>query len=189
MAICLDLYRSFRFVEGRVYSKRAMFRRRRAQSVTGRVLTSGMVALVCCVAARSDAVAQDASKSRLSNVKGVTCAFELYATGTWNNGEARAEIKPASLSVRFDEIDIDSGTARSAGPFGPTEIIVKLSTWNLHFLDIRSEGSLYVTTVFDRESRNGKLKAVHTRHEYTDVSVPGFTAKPEQYYGECDVRK
>jgi hypothetical protein len=166
-----------------------MFTRRRAQSVAGRVLTSGVIALVCCVAARSDVLAQDASKSRLVSVKGLKCAFELYATGTWNNGEARAEIKPASLSVSFDEIDIDSGTARSTGAFGPTEIIVKLAMWNLHFLDIRSEGSLYVTTVFDRESRNGKLKAVHTRHEYTDVAVPGFTAKPEQYYGECDVRK
>jgi len=113
--------------------------------------------------------------------------FALYATGTWNDGQARAEVKPASLSLSFDEIDIDSGTARVAEAFGPMHIIAKLSTWNLHFLDIRSEGSLYVTTVFDRESRNGKLKAVHTRHEYTDVSVPGFTAKPEQYYGECEV--
>jgi hypothetical protein len=132
-------------------------------------------------------VAQDTSRSGLAGVKRVTCRFALYATGTWNNGEPRAEVKPASLSVSFDEIDIDSGTARVSEGFGPMHIIAKLSMWNLHFLDIRSEGALYVTTVFDRESRNGKLKAVHTRHEYTDVSVPGFTAKPEQYYGECEV--
>lgn len=162
---------------------------RRARSVAGQVVTAGILALGYCVATRPNALAQDASKSRLFGVKSLKCLFELYATGTWNNGEARTEVKPASLSVSFDEIDIDSGTARSAGAFGPTEIIVKLSMWNLHFLDMRSEGSLYVTTVFDRESRNGKLKAVHTRHEYTDVSVPGFTAKPEQYYGECEVGK
>jgi hypothetical protein len=131
-------------------------------------------------------VAQDASRSRLAGIKRLTCVFALYATGTWNNGEPRAEVKPASLSVGFDEIDIDSGTAHVNEAFGPIDIIAKLSTWNLHFLDIRSEGALYVTTVFDRESRSGKLKAVHTRHEYTDVSVPGFTAKPEQYYGECE---
>jgi len=166
-----------------------MFTRQRGRSVAGLVLTSGLLALGCGVAARSDGLAQDASKSRLSNVKGLKCAFALYSAATWNNGEARADIKPASLSVSFDEIDADNGTARAVGAFGPTDIVVKLSMWNLHFLDIRSEGSLYVTTVFDRESRNGKLKAVHTRHEYTDVSVPGFTSKPEQYYGECEVRK
>jgi hypothetical protein len=48
-------------------------------------------------------------------------------------------------------------------------------------------GALYVTTVFNTESRPGKLQAVHTRHEYTPVSVPGFTSRPEQYYGDCDV--
>jgi len=31
----------------------------------------------------------------------------------------------------------------------------------------------------------GKLRAVHTRHEYTEVSLPGFTSRPEQYYGDC----
>ncbi len=165
-----------------------MFTQGRGRSVARVVLTSGLLALGCCVAARSDALKQDASKSRLSNVKSLKCAFPVSAAASWNNGEARAEIKPASLSVSFDEIDVDNGTARSVGAFGPTEIVVKLSMWSLHLLDIRSEGSLYVTTVFDRESRNGKLKAVHTRHEYTDVSVPGFTSKPEQYYGECEVR-
>jgi hypothetical protein len=164
-----------------------MLKARRVRSLRGRVLTAGILALGSCLAAPSHAVAQGTSTSRLTGIKTLKCVFALYATGTWNNGEARAEVKPASLSVSFDEIDIDSGTARVAEGFGPTEIIVKLVMWNLHFLNIRSEGSLYLTTVFDRESRNGKLKAVHTRHEYTDVSVPGFTAKPEQYYGECEV--
>jgi len=164
-----------------------MLKPRRIRSVAGAGLTAGILALGYCLATSPDAVAQDAPKSRLAGIQRLKCVFALYATGTWNDGQARAEVKPASLSLSFDEIDIDSGTARVAEAFGPMHIIAKLSTWNLHFLDIRSEGSLYVTTVFDRESRNGKLKAVHTRHEYTDVSVPGFTAKPEQYYGECEV--
>jgi hypothetical protein len=160
---------------------------RRARSGAGPTLAAAILMASACLATPPDAAAQDTSKSRLAAVKKLTCRFALYATGTWTNGEARAEVKPASLSVSFDDIDIDSGTARLTEAFGPMQIIVKLSTWNLHFLDIRSEGALYVTTVFDRESRDGKLKAVHTRHEYTDVAVPGFTAKPEQYYGECEV--
>ena len=51
------------------------------------------------------------------------------------------------------------------------------------------DGPLYITTVFNKESRAGKLKAVHTRHEYADVALPGFTSSPEQYYGECEVEE
>jgi hypothetical protein len=41
--------------------------------------------------------------------------------------------------------------------------------------------------VFDRPGRNGTLLAAHSRHEFTPVQLPGFTSRPEQYYGECDV--
>jgi hypothetical protein len=47
-------------------------------------------------------------------------------------------------------------------------------------------GPLYVTTVFDKDA-NGKLKAVHSRHEYFAVPLAGATSSPEQYYGECEV--
>ncbi len=40
-----------------------------------------------------------------------------------------------------------------------------------------------------KRKEQGKLKAVHTRHEYTEVSLPGYTSRPEQYYGECDARR
>ena len=46
---------------------------------------------------------------------------------------------------------------------------------------------LYVTTIIDRETSEGKLMAVQTRHEYTDVRLAGYTSRPEQYYGECEV--
>jgi hypothetical protein len=49
------------------------------------------------------------------------------------------------------------------------------------------EGVLRITTVFDKQNSPGKFKAVHARHEYTDVSLPGFTSRPEQYYGECEL--
>jgi hypothetical protein len=125
--------------------------------------------------------------SALAAARKVTCIFPLYAVGTWTNGEPSAELKKASLSVSFDEIDTDDGTARANGPYGPIHIIAKLSIWSLHLLEMSGEGVLRVTTVFDKESRPGKYKAVHTRHEYTDVSLPGFTSRPEQYYGECQL--
>src|SRR5262249_1679295 len=118
-----------------------------------------------------------------------TCVFSTMVVGTWNNGTPTVETKPAKLTLGFDQIDTEDGTARVIGTFGPSDIVVKLSDGTLHFMQSFREGPLYTTTIFPHESRPGKLKAVHTRHEYTEVSLPAFTSRPEQYYGECDIVK
>ena len=68
---------------------------------------------------------------------------------------------------------------------------VRLLGDNLHFLAMNSSGSVYLTTVFsDRESRaGGKFKAVHTRHEFTEIRLTGYTSRPEQYYGYCEAAR
>lgn len=154
------------------------------------VLVIGLVAASFCLLGSVGVVAQTQQKNRLATAKSVQCTFTLYAVGTWDKdkGEPRAELKPVKLSVAFNAIDTDEGTAQAATSFGPAHIIAKLSLWSLHLMAIGNEGALQVTTVFDRETRDGKLRAVHTRHEYTDVSLPGFTSRPEQYYGECEVK-
>jgi hypothetical protein len=74
---------------------------------------------------------------------------------------------------------------------GAPHITVRLLGDSLHFLAMNSSGSVYLTTVFsDRDSRaGGKFKAVHTRHEFTQVVLASFTSRPEQYYGYCEVVK
>jgi hypothetical protein len=67
-----------------------------------------------------------------------------------------------------------------------SDIIAQLSGGSLHLMQTSRSGAVYITTVYPSESRGGKLKAVHARHEYTEVSLPGYTSRPEQYYGECD---
>jgi hypothetical protein len=131
--------------------------------------------------------AQGRPDERLAKVKGVKCTFSTMASGSWTKGEPLMELKPSKLSIGFDEINIDDGTARVIGAFGPSDIIVRLSLNTLHFMQSFREGPLYVTTIFPEETRNGSLQAVHTRHEYTKVSLPGFTSRPEQYFGECVV--
>ena len=133
--------------------------------------------------------AQDGSRNRLNGVKSLACTFTLAATGTWTDGEPKAEVKPAKLSIAYDAINVEDGTARAVEGSGTLDMIAKLSLWNLHLLWIGSEGAVYLTTVFDRETKGGKLRAVHTRHEYTDISLPGYTSRPEQYYGECEIKK
>jgi hypothetical protein len=131
--------------------------------------------------------AQGRAEDRLAKVKGVKCTFPIMATGTWTKGEPQRETKPAKLSVGFDEVNVDDGTARVIGAFGPSDIIVRLAFGTLHFMQSFREGPIYITTIFPEETRGGSLQAVHTRHEFTKVSLPGFTSRPEQYLGECVV--
>ena len=129
-----------------------------------------------------------AAQGRLADATALDCSFPLISTGTWNNGEPAAELGVSALDFQFVEIDADGATANAIGPFGPSHIITRLSGDYLHFMQLFNVGPLYTTTVIDRETRDGKLMAVHTRHEYTDVRLTGFTSRPEQYYGECQIQ-
>jgi hypothetical protein len=135
--------------------------------------------------------AQGPGQSSLSDVKTLKCAFTLMATGTWQKDAPSAEVTAAKLSMEFNAIDTQDGTANvvdvSSASSGAPHITVRLLGDNLHFLAMNTSGSVYVTTVFaDKESRSsGSLKAVHSRHEFTPVRLTGWTSRPEQYYGYC----
>ena len=132
---------------------------------------------------------------RLADVQRLACAFTLVATGTWDKDVPAADVAPATLSMQFDAIDTQDGTANvvnvSAASAGAPHITVRLLGDNLHFLAMNVSGSVYLTSVFaDRDSRAGaKFKAVHTRHEFTQVRLTGWTSRPEQYYGYCEAGK
>ena len=127
------------------------------------------------------------AQTGLADVTEATCAFTLVATGTWTDSGPEVELDPSIFQIRFVGIDTDLATADVEGPFGQSHLITRLSGEYLHFMQLFRSGPLYVTTIIDRETSGGKLKAVHTRHEYTDVRLTGHTSRPEQYYGECEV--
>ncbi len=117
------------------------------------------------------------------------------AVGTWDKDVPSAEVTKANLSMQFDAIDTQDGTANvvevSASAAGAPHITVRLLGDNLHFMAMNISGSVYLTTVFsDRDSRAGaKFKAVHTRHEFTQIRLTSWTSRPEQYYGQCEIVK
>ena len=134
---------------------------------------------------------QRSAQNAPGRAKSLSCVFALLATGTWKSGEAVAEIKPAKLSLEFDMIEPQEGSARYGGGDAnlvPSEITAQLSGGSLHLMQTSRSGAVYLTTVLPSESRGGKLKAMHARHEYTEVSLPGYTSRPEQYYGECEAK-
>ena len=137
--------------------------------------------------------AQAPAPVALANVQRLKCSFTHKALGTWEKDLVPAiEMTPAKLSMVFDAIDTQDGTANvkdvTAPDAGAPHITVRFLSSNLHFLAMNVSGSVYLTTVFsDRDSRAGQnFKAVHTRHEFTPTRLTGWTSRPEQYYGQCE---
>jgi hypothetical protein len=130
----------------------------------------------------------EAAQSRIASVKTLRCSFPKHAVGTWGkDGAPNATVQSTPLVLRFDSIDPDSGTAQLRSGTVGSEVTVRLAEGYLHFMQSFRTGPLYTTTVFDVGDKSGKLKAVHSRHEYFAVPLPGATSSPEQYYGECEI--
>ena len=139
--------------------------------------------LIICVLISSclfgaSTASMNAQTNNLATAENLSCVFPVMAKGTWDtNG-------PPSVIVE----ETHEATAEIIGPFGPAQIITRLTGDYLHFVQLFHSGPLYTTTVFDRQTPEGAFLSVHTRHEFTDVSLVGFTSRPEQYYGECSLR-
>ena len=132
----------------------------------------------------------------LTSVQRLKCTFTQKALGSWDKDAVPSvEVTPAKLSMVFDAIDTQDGTANvidvTAPDAGAPHITVRLLANNLHLMAMNISGSVYLTSVFaDRDSRvGGAFKAVHTRHEYTATRLTGWTSRPEQYYGQCEIVK
>ena len=128
------------------------------------------------------------AQGRTAIAKSMRCTFPLNAVGTWKKeGPPDATVKTATLVLLFESINTDEGTARLRNGSVGSDITARLSGGYLHLIQSFRSGPLYTTTVFDNETSGGKLNAVHSRHEYFTVPLPGVTSSPEQYYGECEV--
>ena len=135
-------------------------------------------------------LAQTTDKNPLANVKSLKCKFPVYSVGSWKNGEPKAEVRQAQqFTLDIDEIDADSGTARVTGTSGPTHVTALLTISSLHFVERTVTGTLTITTVFASEGNVKTYRAVHSRHDYLPMSLPGYVSEPSvsQNYGECEV--
>jgi hypothetical protein len=128
-----------------------------------------------------------ALQQQLQNAARVECAFSTLVTGDWKDAETSVTTTEVEHKAAFFDIDVDEGTAESEGRFGASFIVLRYAHTYLHFIQMLSSGPLYVTTVLAEETHDGRLKAIHTRHEYSPAIVPGFTSRPEMYLGDCAV--
>jgi len=124
----------------------------------------------------------------LSMAPHIKCVFTIVSTAVWSRtGELTPSTKPANLVLEYKNISTSDGSAEALGFTGSFFINARFVGSSLHLLATADAGPVYLTTVFDRQSHPGKYKAVHTRHELTDVVLPGYTSSPEQYFGECEI--
>jgi hypothetical protein len=124
----------------------------------------------------------------LASLKRLKCRFPVAASAVWKGGEAVAQTKTQELLFEIAEIDVQDGTAEYLGTAGRAYVTAVLSGWSLYFVE-NAVGQLNVTTVFAQEAAPKKLKAVHSRHGYLQMTVGRFVAEPSvsQNYGECDI--
>lgn len=124
----------------------------------------------------------------LTSVKTLKCRFPVATAGTWKAGEAIAQTRTQELLLQVSQIDVQDGTAEVTGTAGRVYVSAVLSGWSLYFVE-NAVGQLNVTTVFAQEASPKKLKAVHSRHGYLQMSVGRFISEPSvsQNYGECEI--
>jgi hypothetical protein len=139
------------------------------------------------------AAAQTTEKNPLAQVKHLKCRFSVYASGSWTKAqEPQGQIRqPETLQLDIDEIDTDSGSGRVTGTAGPSEVTALLTISSLHFMERSVTGTLNITTVFAGEPDAKTFRAVHTRHDYLPMSLPGYQSEPSvsQHYGVCETTK
>ncbi len=129
------------------------------------------------------------AQGRLASAKSLRCTFARNATGSWTkDGSADVVLKPSTLVLRYDSINVDDATAQLKTGSVSSEVVVEdgRGLRALH-AGVSHRAALCHDGV--RKDANGRLKAVHSRHEYFAVPLAGATSSPEQDYGECEGRE
>jgi hypothetical protein len=114
--------------------------------------------------------------------KGFTCTFKDGATHVYEKGAFNAEV-PTPLSFGIEGIDQSAQTAELKTERGTGSLKLVLAVNATHFIELVTEGSLHITTIFDKDEAKGAYPAVHSRH-FGLMGQPIVT----QYQGFCQAK-
>jgi len=150
--------------------------------------TTLVAALMVAAATLPPVHAQAQAENPLTTVKRLKCRFPTASAAAWKSGDPQVQIKTQELLFEITNIDVQDGTAEYQGTAGRSFVTAVLSGWSLYFVE-NSVGQLNVTTVFAQEASPKRLKAVHSRHGYLQMTVGKFIAEPSvsQNYGDCEI--
>lgn len=147
---------------------------------------AGLVIFAATLDLRAQAPAEPPNP--LTSVKRLKCRFPTASAAAWKSGDPQVQIKTQELLFEITAIDVQDGTAEYLGTAGRAFVTAVLSGWSLYFVE-NSVGQLNVTTVFAQEAAPKRLKAVHSRHGYLQMTVGRYIAEPSvsQNYGDCEI--
>jgi hypothetical protein len=151
-------------------------------------LTTAMAIAVLASASLRGGPPQADPPNPLTTVKRLKCRFPTASAAAWKSGDPQVQIRTQELLFEITNIDVQDGTAEYLGTAGRAYVTAVLSGWSLYFVE-NSVGQLNVTTVFAQEASPKRLKAVHSRHGYLQMTVGRFIAEPSvsQNYGDCEI--
>lgn len=134
------------------------------------------IALLGCVLAMTRAEAADEPKA-------FTCNFTSGVAYVYEKGQFVPE-KAGALSFGIAAIDIQAQTADLKTERGTGTLRIAHAVNATHFLEVVTEGSLHITTIFDKDETKGAYPAVHSRHF-------GLFGQPivTQYHGFCEAKQ
>jgi hypothetical protein len=112
--------------------------------------------------------------------KGFTCSFTSGVAHVYEKGQFVPE-KATPLSFGIVAINSQAQTAELKTDRGIGTLRIVHAVNATHFLEVVTEGSLHITTIFDKDdAKEGAYPAVHSRH----FALFG-QAIVTQYHGFC----
>lgn len=139
--------------------------------------------LAVLLAGFASADAQVAVNMNLMTITALECTFSASVAATWKGGEAGGVVRATEpLSLKYDGIDTRDMIVHLAG--SPEELVLQASSTNMHILEVL-ESSVAITSVFSQPTKDGRLKAVHTRTETLQDARGAAEPTVIQYYGDC----
>lgn len=121
-----------------------------------------------------------AEENPLDKITSLTCEFPITSVNDWKEETPAPVIKKdQKLVFQLDSIDVAKSTAKIVGKGKAQDLKVITTPESLHFLEEMPSGILNLTTVFNAPTKDGRFKAVHSRH--VKIGDP----LPSQAYGFC----
>ncbi len=106
--------------------------------------------------------------------RSIKCEFNDGVFRSWSE---TTKLVRDGLSLVFDSINANKGTARLIGNAGTADVMVAASTGHINFIEMTGSGNMNLTSVYVFKS---EMRAVHSRH-VGSAERPMFS----QYYGTC----
>lgn len=133
------------------------------------------IALLWSALAMTHAAATDEPKA-------FGCNFASGIAHVYEKGQFVSE-KATSLSFGIAAINAEAQTADLKTERGTGTLRIVRAVNAMHFLEVVTEGSLHITTIFDKDDAKGSYPAVHSRH----FGLFG-QAIVTQYHGFCEAK-